>query len=242
MAFQHKVQRHLVAGLAGLALGGVMQAPAWAAAVSLTPSNATIALDATLQALLAFAGATTQGVGGASVAAGSFSAAVGGATVPGITPGPLIVNWAPEAGLSFGNAAATFTFTGFRLDVGQSEVYADLHFVSSVATHDFQNVAFLSVSNLTGQVGDQALTWVAPSSQALPLGLRADLNIDLVGLAPVIQALGITSLPVAPGAVVKAGVLTVSPVAVVPEPSTAVMGALSLLGLGWLRRVRTLQT
>lgn len=217
--------RHCLSALAFAAVCAIAAPAAQAATVTLAPTQATITIDASLQSLIGLAGATTTATGSGTYAAGVFTADITSATVPGAGPGPVVLNWAPDAGLKFGNALASFTFSGLSFDAATSLISADILFQSTALTKTYTDVGFLSLTGLSGSVDANALTNVAASATPSFVTLNATAYLSMAGLSGVIADLGITSLPVTTDPL--AG--TVAVTSTVPEPTVALS---FLVGLG----------
>ena len=218
--------RHFLPALAMAAVCTMASPVAQAASVTLAPTQATITIDASLQALIGLAGATTSATGSGAYAAGVFTAAISSASVPGTGPGPVVLNWEPDAGLKFSNALASFTFSGLSFDAATSLISADILFESSALTKTYSDVGFLSLTGLTGSVDANALTSVFASLTPSNVTLNATAYLSIAGLSSVITDLGITSLPVTTDPL--AG--TVAVTSMVPEPG-ALLSLLAGLGL-----------
>lgn len=218
--------RHFLPAAALAAVCAIAAPAAQAASVTLAPTQATITIDTSLQALIGLAGASTTATGSGTYAAGVFTASISSATVPGAGPGPVVLNWAPDAGLKFSNALASFTFSGLSFNAATSLISADILFESTALTKTYSDVGFLSLTGLTGSVDANALTNVAASATPSFVTLNATAYLSIAGLSGVIADLGITSLPVTSDPL--AGTVAVS--SAVPEPA-AVLSFLAGLGL-----------
>lgn len=197
--------------------------------------------------------------GGVTASVSEVSAPLGGVSVAGQGPGPVLLTLAPGVSAVFGDLAGPhLVLDHISYDTGTGAMAGDLSMVSAPGCAADLSCAFVPdqevftvkgynifrSENLTGDIGGAPLSQGQALQTLLPqdLHVSADLYLDMVALDALAikagfadRAFWVSQDPIYIGHLDVAGA---TPAPAIPEPSTSALMALGLAGLWGIRSRR----